>query len=377
MEDERERSVLAFADLYPVSPIGTMPAKKPLQLGILGCGAIGQTGHVPGALRARNVMLTALCDAAPDLLAQVADRAGVAKRYTDYSEFLADDEIQAVVIAVPDALHIPRAIDALRAGKHVLVEKPMGMNSQECETLIQCAEETGFQVQVGCMKRHDHGTAHAREFLRESAGKILSVSAVVRDSRFRPAMQDSCFDPVLTSSQAIRPKQDLKADREHYNLTTQSPHPLDMVRYLGGPISAVTFTVASHDGNWSWHGLLEFEGGARGHLEITSKVCGDWREEYRAYGEHGSVEIDYDLWFYHRPARVRIFRDQHQEWTQPLRATSNLFANELDAFAVSIINAQPCSPDAYEGLATVQVIEAVQKSLRSGLRVECPGAADK
>ena len=131
MEDERERSVLAFADLYPVSPIGTMPAKKPLQLGILGCGAIGQTGHVPGALRARNVMLTALCDAAPDLLAQVADRAGVAKRYTDYSEFLADDEIQAVVIAVPDALHIPRAIDALRAGKHVLVEKPMGMNSQE------------------------------------------------------------------------------------------------------------------------------------------------------------------------------------------------------------------------------------------------------
>jgi len=354
-----------------------MTTNETLRLGILGCGAIGQTGHVPGALRARNVSLTALCDGAPDLLSQVADRAGVEKRYTDYSEFLADDAIQGVVIAVPDALHVPRAIDALRAGKHVLVEKPMGSNSEECDLLIRCAEETGCKVQVGCMKRHDPGVAQARKFLRESGGKLLSVSAVVRDSRFRPAMQETCFDPVLTSGRAIRPREDPKADRENYNLTTQSPHPLDMVRFLGGPVSAVTCTVAAHDGNWSWHGLLEFECGARGHFEITSKVCGDWREEYRAYGENGSVEIDYDLWFYHRPARTRIFRGQHQEWTQPLGATSNLFANELDAFAVSVLNDQPCSPDGHEGLATVQVIEAIQESLRSGLRVECPGDRER
>jgi predicted dehydrogenase len=353
-----------------------MNTKETLRLGILGCGAIGQIGHVPGALRARNITLTALCDGAPDLLSNVADRARVDKRYSDYSEFLADDEIQAVVIAVPDALHVPRAMDALRAGKHVLVEKPMGLNSDECADLVRCGEETGCRVQVGCMKRHDPGTARARKFLQESGGKILSVSAVVRDSRFRPAMQESCFDPIQTSGEAIRPKQDPKADRELYNLTTQSPHPLDMLRFLGGPISAVTCTVAAHNGNWSWHGLLEFDGGARGHLEITSKVCGDWREEYRAYGEHGSVEIDYDLWFYHRPARVRIFRGQEQEWAQPFNAISNLFANELDAFAISIINDEPCSPDGYEGLATVQVIEAIQESLRSGVRVECPASEE-
>ena len=92
-----------------------MTAQETIRLGILGCGAIGQTGHIPGALRAHKVTLSALCDGASDLLAGVADRAGVLRRYTDYAEFLRDEEIQAVVVAVPDALHIPRAMEALQA----------------------------------------------------------------------------------------------------------------------------------------------------------------------------------------------------------------------------------------------------------------------
>lgn len=363
-------SDLASREPYFVSRVLNMTAQETIRLGILGCGAIGQTGHIPGALRAHKVTLSALCDGASDLLAGVADRAGVLRRYTDYAEFLRDEEIQAVVVAVPDALHIPRAMEALQAGKHVLIEKPMGVNSEECRDLVRCAESVGRKVQVGCMKRHDHGVMRAEQFLRESAGSLLSVSAVVRDTRFRPAMQESCFDPLHTSGQTIQPARDPKADREHYNLTTQSPHPLDMLRFLAGPISAVNFQVAAHDENWSWHGLLEFECGARGHLEITSKVCGDWREEYRAYGEHGSTEIDYDLWFYHRPARVRIFGDAQEEWTQPLSRHSNLFANQLDAFADCICHDRPCSPDAHDGLAIVQVIEAIQESLGSGQRIE-------
>jgi predicted dehydrogenase len=223
------------------------------------------------------------------------------------------------------------------------------------------------------MKRHDHGVAAARRFLVERAGPPFSVSAVVRDSRFRPAMQQSGLDPVLTSEQGIRPEADPKADPEHYNLTTQSPHPLDMMRFLAGPISAVTVTRAEHRGNWSWHGLLEFEHPARGHFELTCKACCDWREQYAVYGEHGSVEIEFDLWLYHRPARVRVFDGTRETWEQPLSGHSNLFANQLDAFAGSIVEDRPCSPDAWDGLATVQVLEAIQESVRTGTRVPVPG----
>ena len=63
--------------------------------------------------------------------------------YDAYAEFLRDEEIQAVVVAVPDALHIPRAMEALQAGKHVLIEKSMGVNSDECRDLVRCAESVG------------------------------------------------------------------------------------------------------------------------------------------------------------------------------------------------------------------------------------------
>jgi predicted dehydrogenase len=133
---------------------------------------------------------------------------------------------------------------------------------------------------------------------------------------------------------------------------------------------AVTAQVARHAGQCSWHGLLEFAHGGRGHFELTCKACGDWFENYIVCGETGSLDVQISLPFFQRPAQARAFDGRTQHWSQPLGGHSNAYANQLDAFARSVLHDEPTNPDAVEGLAAVRMLEAVEASVSSGKRVE-------
>jgi predicted dehydrogenase len=108
-----------------------------LRIGLLGCGTISQFAHLPALMRADWIKLVAICEGGPDLLRTMGLRAGVNNLFTDYGEFLEKGDLEAVLIAVPDEFHLPLARQALEAGKHVLVEKPLGMNSEECAELLE------------------------------------------------------------------------------------------------------------------------------------------------------------------------------------------------------------------------------------------------
>jgi len=344
-------------------------ANEILKIGLVGCGPIAQIAHIPAAFRSKLVRLVALCDRDQFLLQSVADKSGIKRLYTDYAEMLADGEIQAVIIAVPDRLHVSLAIQALEAGKHVLVEKPLGSTSTECRALVRLVDVKGLKMQVGCMKRHDPGVRFAHRHVEQKIGRILSFGAVYQDSVFRSDMLETCFDPIFTGSQ--RSGEDgWKADRRRYNLFTQGAHLFDMIRYLGGSTKSVYVRESQRDSNYSWHGLLEGFDGSIGHFELTCKSCGDWREHYHVCGENGNVEVDLGLWFYHRPAQVRVFDRAKQMWEQPLSGRSNAFANQLDAFADSVIQDKPTNPDARDGLAIVALLEAIEESIKSDRRVE-------
>lgn len=352
-----------------------MADREFLQLGVLGCGAVAQAAHLPAIGRTQRVRLVALTDRVEGRLTEVARRFGAPKQYLDHRDLLADDDVQAVLIAVPDPLHVPLARQALHAGKHVLVEKPLGCNTSECNEIIQLSRAVNKKLQVGCMKRHDPGMAYAHQFVHDRVGQILSVSAIYRDTLFRSAMQDSCLDPLIGEpppQSAESP--DYKADRTRYNLWTQGAHLFDNIRFLAGEISAVRAQVASHAGQSSWHGLLEFSAGGGGHFELTCKSCGDWWEQYTVYGETGSVDVRVSLPFYHRPAQVNAFDGRTQQWSRPLGGLSNAYANQLDAFAESILEDRPTSPDAVDGLAAVQALEAVEESVRTNQRITLPSS---
>ncbi len=347
-------------------------ADQVLRIGLLGCGAIAQFAHLPALARTKRVQLVALCDAADDLLQAIGCRTAINRRYTQYDDMLRDDRVQAVLIAVPDPWHVPLAAQALRVGKHVLVEKPLGANSTECQELAHLVGDTGLVLQVGSMKRHDPGVAFAKAFIRERMGNILSVSGVYRDSLFRTAMQESCLDRLITSVRIAKPTIDPKGDRQHYNLFTQGSHLFDNLRYLAGNVLAVSAQFAQSAGQMTWHGLLEFATGGRGHFELTCKACGDWREEYAVLGEQGSVDVQVGLPFYHRPAQVRAFDGRSQQWSQPLGGNSNAYVNQLEAFAATIFEGLPATPDVHDGLAVVRLLEAVEQSAVLGVRVGVP-----
>jgi len=98
-----------------------------LNVGVLGCGPIAQAGHFESCTKAANARLYAICDVAADLRERMAWTHAPEKSYGDYDEMLADPKLDAVIIATSDAFHVPASIKALRAGKHVLCEKPVGI----------------------------------------------------------------------------------------------------------------------------------------------------------------------------------------------------------------------------------------------------------
>jgi predicted dehydrogenase len=338
-----------------------------LKIGLLGCGQISQFAHLPALMQAKGVKLAAICDGGSDLLHTMGGRTGVTDLFTDYHEFLEKADIDAVLIAVPDEFHLSLSRYALEAGKHVLVEKPLAVNSAECALLSESVNRSGKKLQVGCMKRHDPGIAFAREFIRDKVGPIISASGWYRDSIFRYDMQDAILPRVVTSSQAIRPATDPKtADRRHYSLVTHGAHLFDTLRFLAGDISTLNASLIEKCKQYSWHGLLNFEAGALGHFELSVKVSGDYTEGYVVHGEHGSVKIQTFLPFYYRPSEVHAFDGKTQQWHTALGSDSNPYKNQIEAFSRSILDDRPTNPDAADGWAAVSLLEAVGESVNSG-----------
>lgn len=126
-----------------------------LGIGIVGCGSVTQIVHLPTLHQLSHLFeVTALCDVSRNVLAGVGDDWGIATRASNYQDLLALDTVDAVLIANPDVYHAEVTIAALRAGKHVLVEKPMCVNLAENDAIIAAQKEAGKIVQVGTMRRY-------------------------------------------------------------------------------------------------------------------------------------------------------------------------------------------------------------------------------
>jgi len=118
-----------------------------VRIGIIGAGRIADL-HVRGYQAHPSAEIGAVCDSAPGVAERRAAEWKTAHYYTDYRALLEDPEVDAVDIITPHNLHAPMAIDALEAGKHVSLQKPMAMDVPECEAIIAAAEggKGGFRV---------------------------------------------------------------------------------------------------------------------------------------------------------------------------------------------------------------------------------------
>jgi len=146
----------------------------PVKYGIIGCGAIAQRRHLPECAANSHSLVAALADPMADRVASLAKQYG-GKPYTDYKEMLGQADIDAVVVAGPNALHTEQTIAALNSGKHVLCEKPMATTREDARAMMAAAEKNKKFLMIGLNQRLMPPHVKAKEILQSGKlGKVLS-----------------------------------------------------------------------------------------------------------------------------------------------------------------------------------------------------------
>ncbi len=341
-----------------------------LKVGVLGCGPISQSAHFESATKARNAELYAICDVADDLRERMAATHAPRKAFSDYDAMLADPELEAVIIGTSDVFHVPASMSALRAGKHVLCEKPVAVSVEEAEMLKLEVEQSGKVLQVGHMKRFDAGLQSAKAFIEGGLGEMLSMKAWYCDSTHRYAVTDAVQPLIVKSSKARRPSGDPKADLARYYMLAHGCHLLDTARHFAGEILEVEARLRHRFGAYGWFIDVEFANGAMGHLDLTVAVRMDWHEGFQIYGQHGSIlGKTFNPWLF-KTSEVDIFREETGETTRVLGADGHFYRRQLEGFADTILTgAAMLGAGIDDGIASVRGMVAVMESARTGKSV--------
>lgn len=132
-----------------------MSKRKVLKAGVIGAGNIGQNAHLPAYQNLEDTELIALCDTDEKRLKEVAKRFGVVAEhlYTDYKKMYQNENLDVVSICTPTWAHYQQTIDAIKAGYHVICEKPMAMNAKEATVMVDLAEKENRVLALGFNNR--------------------------------------------------------------------------------------------------------------------------------------------------------------------------------------------------------------------------------
>jgi predicted dehydrogenase len=137
---------------------------------LVGTGQIAQTQHLPNLMRAPHIRLKTLCERNDELLRKMHTQYPVPCATTDHRQVLADPEVQAVVICTKEDAQAGLTIEALNAGKHVYVEKPLAATPEECQAVVEAQEKSGRHVAVGFNRRFAPAYQKARECVKRHGG---------------------------------------------------------------------------------------------------------------------------------------------------------------------------------------------------------------
>ena len=135
---------------------GSGYAGRPINIGVIGTGGIAQAVHLPTYKKLQDegkVKIVALCDVKPEKLEEANAKFGPAKTFTDYKDLLALDELDAIDVCTPNYMHMPPVVAAFAAGKHVICEKPIAIDSKQGALMVEAAQKAGKKFQVGLNMR--------------------------------------------------------------------------------------------------------------------------------------------------------------------------------------------------------------------------------
>ena len=252
-------------------------SKTIVNWGVIGCAGIAEKSVIPGILAAENARLYAVSSrTAGSRLDDFRDRFSPVKAYASYEELLEDPEIDAVYIPLPNALHYEWTLKAARRKKHILCEKPLGINAEEVQAMKEAADKNGVFLMEAFAYRHSPLTKKVKELV--SAGTIGKIK-----------FMESHFSFLLNRQGDVRLVPELGGGATYdigcYNL--------NIIRHIIGSepigINASGEIDARTGVDMSSCIMLEFDGGVKA-VSYCSFACSP-RVEYTIVGEIGFIHV--------------------------------------------------------------------------------------
>lgn len=151
-----------------------------IKIGIIGCGGIANGKHFPSLKKVPEAAIVAFCDLVKERAEKAAAEYGTkdAKVYTDYKEMLSKEKFDVVHVLTPNRTHSEISIAAMKAGCHVMCEKPMAYNAAEALKMVECAKETGKKLTIGYQSRYRADSAYLKQMsLNGEFGDIYFAKA--------------------------------------------------------------------------------------------------------------------------------------------------------------------------------------------------------
>lgn len=348
---------------------------KPFRVAFIGAGGIAHMHmkHLK-ALEADGVSIIAAADLSEKGLEKVKKEFGIEKTFTDYKKMLKEvPEIDAVSVCTPNGLHATNAIDALEAGKHVLVEKPMAMNAKEGQKMIDAAKKAGKELVIGFQFRFDNRTAVIKKQIDDGHfGKILYVRCSALRRRGIP-------------NWGVFGRKDLQGGGPMIDIGV---HIMEMAHYAIGspkPVSATgniwTFMgnkpsdVASQWANWDYKtytvedfaaGMIRFDNGALLTVEASfvahiEKDVWNWQ----VMGEKGGASWE----------TSQIFKDQDGYMMNMTpgyigdTAWDAMWVKKMKHFVEVARDGKKSESDGAQGLMVQKMLDGVYASAEAGKEV--------
>jgi predicted dehydrogenase len=347
---------------------------KKLRMAVIGCGGISET-HIRVLKDFPDVELVAGVDLKSDRLKLMEEKYGIKGLYSDWKEMLEKEEPDAVNICTPNGVHAAPAIDASQAGCHVIVEKPMAMNPEQCRKMIDAAKKAKKKLSVGFQYRYHPSTdflARARDDGR--FGKIMFVKCQALRRRGIP-------------NWGVFGQRDLQGGGPMIDIGV---HVIEMAHYLMGspnPVAAAgnTWTylgnkksdVVSQWPNWDYKtytvedlaiGQIRFDNGAILHIEamFAGHIEKDvWN--FTVIGDKGGCQWDPPMIF---TDRAGTMINESPAFVGSKTDFPYLFSLKLRNFVDGCLKDEPLRAPGEAGLAVQKILDAVYRAAEAGEEVE-------
>ncbi|MEO8206659.1 MAG: Gfo/Idh/MocA family oxidoreductase [Chthoniobacterales bacterium] len=338
-------------------------ATPPLRLGIVGASGIALRRMLPAMEGDLPIELAAVCSQSPERAQAIAKDHSTARAYTDYSKMLADDGVDAIYVASPVYCHLDHATQALRAGKHLLCEKPLGRTLKEARQIADAARQAALTaMEAYMMNFHPAHLTLKNEIAQGVYGQLVSIRA-----RF------ACWYPEIPG--AWRQNRSLAGGGALMDLGS---HLLSLLLHLAGPLTNIHSVCSNRVFNYDVEDdavlLCELASGARATLECSFclpdntptllEICGTEGSAFLqdTLGQEGggtgrkligNTQKNYD------PLQNKSETDGGKTETYPL---TNLYAAQLCEFASAIRSGRQPSLNTLE--SGVEVLRWITESYK-------------